>query len=159
MISRSLIILISTILSNNLLGCTCGGYQEMEYEIKESKAVFVGTVVGRKIKTFSGKLESGENYKYKYYEYKIKVSEFFKGQKEKIIKVATAKEGATCGMNFKLFKKYVVYAQEDKRYGLFTTICHRNIRKSNRKFDRHIFRDEVKGLKKLKDRSWLSQSK
>jgi len=151
MVSRSLIILISTILSHNLLGCHCG-FQNLEYEFDQSKKVFVGIVIGRTVKTHTTQLESGENYKYKYYEYKIKVSGVFKGQDEKVIKVATShKKFATCGMNFKLFKKYVVYAQEDKRYGLFTTMCHRNIRKSNRKFDRHIFRDEVKGLKQLKD--------
>ncbi|UZR96175.1 hypothetical protein [Chondrinema litorale] len=137
--------------SIDLFACSCGGGESMEEEINRSDIIFVGRVISRKVKTYTTdeKLESGEYFKYKYFEFTILVSEQFKGEQRKVIKIATAKEGATCGMRFKLFKKYVVYGFAHERYGYFTDRCTRNLKKSNRKYEKHYFTDELKDLRKL----------
>ena len=138
---KFLIISILFFASIDLFACSCGGGEVMEEEMNRSDIVFVGRVISRKVKTYTTdeKLESGKYLKYKYLEYSIIVSEQFKGEHRKVIKIATAKQGATCGMRFKLFKKYVVYAFDSERYGLWTDTCVGNIGNSVTKFKKKIF--------------------
>ena len=145
-----LIISILFFASIDLFACSCGGGEVMEEEINRSDIVFVGRVISRKVKTYTTdeKLESGEYYKYNYFEFTILVSEQFKGEQRKVIKIATPIETG-CGMRFKLFKKYVVYGFAHERYGYFTDRCTRNLKKSNRKYEKHYFTDELKDLRKL----------
>lgn len=132
------------LLSFNSNACQCGNYEPFEEEFANATTILIGKIISKRIKSFRIKTHEGEIIKAKYYTFKIRVKETFKGEKAKIIEVVgNSINAAACGMKFKRWKTYVTYLFTDERFPFyFTSECHRNFD------DKHsMFQDELKLLK------------
>lgn len=144
---RNVFSVLCLLLTSDIMACTCGG-KSLEADYKRAIAVVEGRIVGRKIKTYQVTLPGGESNSYTYFEYKVRVKQVYKGQPGKYLYVATAREGATCGMPFKVGGWYLVSAFFDERYGQSTSRCDTNL---NRK--EFIYKQEIQALKELSKKS------
>lgn len=116
-------VLIFALRASPLLGCTCANLglsvrEEVAREFREAAAIFEGEV--KSIETHE---ESGAIFERRIVT--LRVLEVYKGPKEKTLVVGTGLGDADCGYNFKVGKKYLVYAFKNPEGRLTTTICER----------------------------------
>ncbi len=140
---RALFLGLGLLFTSGSMACTCGG-RSLEADYKDATAMVEGRVTGRKIKKYRLTLENREVYSFTYFVYTIRVKQVHKGQPGKLLRVATAREGTTCGMRFKMGRWYLVSAFPDERYGLYTSSCSTNIRRREM-----YFKQEIAALRKL----------
>lgn len=93
------------------LACSCAPPPPPQTALKESNAVFTGTVLG--VTT------SGVNYVVR-----LRVESSWKGAKCGEVTVITASEDAACGYNFQVGQSYLVYAVKAQGK-LSTNLCSR----------------------------------
>jgi hypothetical protein len=128
MVTKSYLAVLFFLCIEPLLACSC--FQpSFEEQYNSAQVIVTGRVIGRKViyKRMKHPTNQGNHWKVSYFEYRIEVQKAYKGATTKILKVVTAREGATCGMHFKIGRTYVVYALADKRLGIITSTCERNI--------------------------------
>jgi hypothetical protein len=118
---KYILLIFSLLLSGVVAACSCKKIS-LQDEYRKVTTMIIGRVVGRKSVSF--KLENGGIERY--YKYRIRVKETYKGQSGKVITVLTPKIGSLCGVHYKVRGTYLISAviTED---GLFTNLCLRNI--------------------------------
>ncbi len=118
-----MLVLIFALHASPLLGCTCADYklsvrEEVAREFREAAAIFEGEV-----KSIDTHEESGAIFERRIVT--LRILEVYKGPSEKTLVVGTGLGDEDCGCNFKVGKKYLVYAFKNPSGRLTTTICDR----------------------------------
>lgn len=143
-----LIYVVIFFLANSSLasGCTCTHWARPMEEIKWSDAVFIGTVVA--ISTDRSKnLNRVE----------IQVDRSWKGVREPNVSVFTSSSGSSCGIEYHLFEKWLIYAETDQ-HGLSTHMCSRTRPIEDAKDDLRVLGNKyvyVASTDKLSTPFWL----
>jgi protein TonB len=159
---RILTIILLTILSGDILACSCIlGEISVKDEIKKSEAVFVGTILDSKKIIIYDSLSPDRIYRVEM-KYSMIVETVYKGKQiDDTTFIFTGSGGGDCGYNFKVGSKYIVYGiniQNAGPYGgqiysdhksvFYTTIC-----KRTRLFETAEIKEIEKYLKKQKIKS------
>lgn len=92
--------------------CSCEGTPTLEKSYAEADAIFIGTVISKKV--ISVKYESVNTTQI---EYKFRRTKVFKGKSlTEIITIITGNGKHDCGYRFEMNKKYIVYAHIQNQY-------------------------------------------
>jgi hypothetical protein len=92
------------------LACTCNGINEVNDEVKVVDAVIIASVISKEYIHIVDSTLSTYNKNISLYKYTFVVHEKFKGRISKdTISIFTGPSAASCGINFKIGEKYIVY--------------------------------------------------
>lgn len=132
-------ILLLTIMSGDILACSCIGDISVKDEINKSDAVFVGTIFDREeIKIYDTLSSNRLIYRIEM-KYAMSIETVYKGKHiSDTTFIFTGSSGGDCGFKFKTGSKYIVYALNhkvegryngqlyiDQKSAYYTTICKR----------------------------------
>ena len=152
--------ILTFVLSNyETKACTCIGESTVKNELKETDAVFVGTIIeSQEIRIYDTLSPNTTIHRIKM-KYTIVVETIYKGrQLSDTAYIFTGNGGGDCGFNFQIGQKYIVYAGHlktadryngqvfiDKKSAFNTNICTRT-----REYDEQEIKEIEKYLKKKK---------
>ncbi len=119
----ALMVLLPTLDADSPPGCTCANFnpnvrEEVAREFREAAAVFEGEV-----KSMETHKDSAASFERRVVT--LRVLRIYKGPDQKMFVVGTGLSDEDCGYDFKLGKKYLVYAFANPSGRLTTTICER----------------------------------
>jgi len=115
--------------------CSCRPEKSVEEAFSGANNVFTGAVI-------KGEVIKDEQYPYGNFEYEIKIIEGFKAAQSSTITIKTKRSTASCGFNFKLGKRYLVYTYVKDEDEIWVGLCSRT------KFHYEI-EEELNELKKI----------
>jgi hypothetical protein len=98
--------------------CTCGGSHSIQEEFDNKESIVSGEIVSREILRYDSmekrKLEEKGYLSFPQAKYSLKLSRIYKGKfAHDTIDVYTSPSGASCGYEFEIGNKYLVYGFSD----------------------------------------------
>jgi len=151
----TIILLVSV--SNHLLACTCIGQRTVKEELKHADAVFVGTVLSKKIiELTDSTLERKSLIIRAIARYDLLVHDIYKGKiKNDTLTIFTGLGVGDCGVLFENGEKYIIYGMIDTYFGQMNNNF--KFPKSKNSFWTHIclrttkyHQDEISEIEKIK---------
>lgn len=98
------------------ISCTCNGVNSVKSEVRESNIVVIGTVISKNAISFIDSTLSS-NKKIYLNKYSIVVNKIYKGKASKdTLTIYTGPSSASCGFNFMVGEKYIVYGNRKSYY-------------------------------------------
>ncbi|MCH2225628.1 MAG: hypothetical protein MK066_12730 [Crocinitomicaceae bacterium] len=122
---RLFLLFVGLFISVNSLACDCIPQPEMSLEFHRTRTVFVGRVTN---------IKPDSDSKGALLVVTFEVSDNLKSSKKSTIKIKTSASGKSCGYEFRLGQRYLVYANM-ARPGLMTSVCSRTTPLSKAKND------------------------
>lgn len=142
---KQVIILLLLIVSIRSYACSCKNFNGIEEHISNTEIIFSGTVTN----VSSCELETTDDWRtHSVKMYTFKISDAYKGVKEKSIEIITGLGFGDCGDHFSIGEEYIIFAYDsgytEKNDGLYET----NICKWNGLVNEYeIYVEMLKGLK------------
>lgn len=119
------LLLLSTF-SSQLFACFCVGQRTVQEEIKSSDALIVGTVLKKEIVTLTDSTSYPEDSTINFSglnqmivaRYDVLVEDIYKGNiTTDTITIYSGLGGRSCGVNFEVGKKYIIYGELETYFG------------------------------------------
>jgi len=114
---KIVIMFLSLIFSAGSISCTCIGVNSVKEEINGSDIVVIGTVVSKSYEKFVDSTLASYEKDISLFKYSLAVEKKYKGRITKdTISIYTGPSGGSCGNNFEIGEKYIIYGFKKTYY-------------------------------------------
>jgi len=114
---KHLFTIISLLFSTISISCTCNGVNTVKKEVHQSDIVVIGKVFSKQAVSFSDSTLNSDNKTIYLNKYSVVIDQIYKGKVSKdTITIYTGPSSPSCGFNFKVGQKYIVYGNMKTYY-------------------------------------------